>query len=124
MDVYQALASTKTHPTAEQLHRMVAQTSPGTSLATVYNTLEALCSAGLTRKIATGEGGARYDADLSDHLHAVTVDGRIVDVPDDLGSEVLSALPPDLMVRLQARLGAAIRHVSVQFHAPDSATGR
>jgi len=114
-DVYAALAATKAHPTAEQLHRMVRTTSPGTSLATVYNTLEALCDAGLARKIPTSEGGARYDADLTDHLHAVTGDGQLVDVPEDLSGEVLGAIPSDLHKRLESRLGITVRHITVQF---------
>lgn len=115
MDVYLSLASTKCHPTAEHLHRMVQDRSPGTSLATIYNTLEALCEAGLARQIPTPGGVARYDADLSDHLHAVTHDGQVMDVPADLGAEVLAAMPAGLKERLEQRLGSSVRHMSVQF---------
>ncbi|MDX2114315.1 MAG: transcriptional repressor [Planctomycetota bacterium] len=115
VEVYAALAAVKSHPTAEQLHRMVQSTSPGTSLATVYNTLEALCEAGLARKLPNAEGGARYDADMSDHLHAVTADGQVVDVPADLGRDILMTIRADLLARLEGRLGEKIRHLSVQF---------
>ena len=114
-DVYAALKSTKAHPTAEQLHRMVHERSPGTSLATVYNTLDALCESGLARRIPTAGGVARYDADTSDHLHVVTAQDEVMDVPSDLCREVLNALPDGLRARLENRLGAAIRHLSVQF---------
>lgn len=115
LDVYRALASTVSHPTAEQLHRLVREQSPGTSLATVYNTLEVLCQAGLARRIPTPGGIARFDADISDHLHAVTDSGDVVDVPPDLGAEVMVALPHRIRERLESRLGVPIRHVMVQF---------
>jgi Fe2+ or Zn2+ uptake regulation protein len=121
LDVYRALASSKSHPTAEQLHRLVRETSPGTSLATVYNTLDALCEAGLARRLSTPGGVARFDADLSDHLHAVADDGQIMDVPTDIGSEIMRALPPGLRDRLESRLGTQIRHLTVQFDEPPTA---
>jgi Fe2+ or Zn2+ uptake regulation protein len=114
-DVFAALKSTKSHPTAEQLHRLVQERSPGTSLATVYNTLDALCESGLARRIPTAGGVARYDADTSDHLHVVTADDQVLDVPHDLCEEVLRSLPGGLRQRLESRLGLPVRHLSVQF---------
>lgn len=114
-EVYAALKSTTSHPTAEQLHRMVNDRAPGTSLATIYNTLDALCAAGLARRIPTSGGVARFDADLTEHMHAVTSDGQVIDVPHDLGAEVLTALSPDVCKRLKDRLGVEVRHVSIQL---------
>lgn len=115
MDVYRALVMTKLHPTAEELHRMVESTSPGTSLATVYNTLEALCGAGLARRIATTQGATRYDADVSDHIHVMRDDGVVQDVPGDLASELLASLPPDLAQRLAQRMGAAVSRITIEL---------
>lgn len=115
LDVYRALVSTKCHPNAEQVHRMVQQRRPGTSLATIYNTLDALCGAGLVRRIPTPGGVARYDADLNEHLHAVTSDGQVTDVPGDLSEEILRSLPTCLCDRLERRLGTPVRHLSIQF---------
>lgn len=117
LEVFRALSSTRSHPTAEELHQMVQSTSPGTSLATVYNTLEALCKAGLCRKIATVEGGARYDAELRDHLHVVTHDGRVVDVPEGLGQELLAHLPRHLIQKIETTLGVEIGHINVALVA-------
>lgn len=114
-DVFAALKSTKAHPTAEQLHRMVQERSPGTSLATVYNTLDALCESGLARRVPTAGGVARFDADTSDHLHAVTADDEVMDVPTDLCTEVLCSMPAGLRQRLESRLGTPVRHLSIQF---------
>lgn len=113
LDVYTALCATKAHPTAEQLHRMVLERSPGTSLATVYNTLELLCQAGLCRRIPTGEGCARYDADTSAHVHVLTRAGQVMDAPEDLGRAVLAALPAELIDALESRLGGQLAHLSI-----------
>lgn len=100
--VFSALACCKSHPTAEELHRIAntgddrrstdgperslrpAPAGP-VSLATVYNTLDALCRAGLVRRLPAANGGsgggARYEADLTDHLHLTLSDGRVRDVP-------------------------------------------
>lgn len=115
VELYETLAACKSHPTAEQLHRLVVSVSPGTSLATVYNTLEAFTQAGLCRKITSaGPGGARFDADLSNHMHVIDREGRVMDVPDSIGQELLSAITPEVVQRLEAALGVSIEHVDVQ----------
>lgn len=116
VEVYSALASTKSHPTAEELHRMVESRSPGMSLATVYNTLEVLCGAGLARRVPTaGSCPARYDADTSPHLHLVDENGEVVDLPADLAQEILGSLPEGLERRLADRFGRRVSHVSIQI---------
>lgn len=115
LEVYDTLAACKCHPTAEQLHRLVLERSPGTSLATVYNTLEAFTSAGLCRKMTTSSGGARYDADLSNHLHLTTPDGRVIDVPTEMGEEMLRAISPEMVSRLEQSLGVSIEQIEVQI---------
>ncbi len=121
MDVYRALTATKAHPTAEELHRLVESARPaphhGTSLATVYNTLEALCDAGLARRIATTQGATRYDADLSNHVHAVREDGSVIDLPGDLAGEVIGTLAEDFAQRVSQRLGGEFTHLTMQFPA-------
>lgn len=121
--VYRALASTTAHPTADELYQRL-HTEPqdagdhdaSLSLATIYNTLEAFCSAGLIRKIAApdGKGPCRYDADLSDHAHAAFPDGRLVDVPPDLSRRIAPPLTPDLAQELANRLGVSPDRLSVQ----------
>ncbi len=115
MDVYRALASTKSHPTAEELHRMVQVESPTTSLATVYNTLEALCSASLARRIATTQGATRYDADVSNHVHVIRDDGIVMDVPSELAAEVMSALPSNLGARLAQCVGGDVHRITIEL---------
>ena len=44
--IFEALASSRAHPSAEQLHRLVQKRIPTLSLATVYKNLEALRATG------------------------------------------------------------------------------
>lgn len=117
VELYETLAACKCHPTAEHLHRMSLERSPGTSLATVYNTLEAFTQAGLCKKIASAGGGARFDADLSHHLHVIRPDGAVVDVPEPTGREVLNAITPEMVQRIEKALGVSIEQIDVQIRA-------
>ena len=103
--IYEALTATRTHPTAEELHDAVAAACPTISLATVYNTLEALCRAGLCRKLHAGKGGARYDAHPREHLHILTEDGRVVDVDPDLSRELLESVPQRVLEKIERSTG-------------------
>lgn len=123
-EVYRALAATKSHPTAEELHALVRARRPGVSLATVYNALDAFTRRGLARRFAglpdsTGSerGGApaRFDADTSDHVHFVGDDGRVRDVPSDLGERILAALPAHVLEDIERRMGVSVDRVSVEF---------
>ncbi len=113
--VYESLFRTKSHPTAEELFDLVRQQEPGLSLATVYNTLEAFVRTGLARRIPCPSGGTRFDADMREHVHVALEDGRVMDVPDDLGSRLVDALGPDLRAELQDRLGISLARVSLNL---------
>ncbi len=120
--VYAALDACRSHPTAEELHALV-NTGPEAcciSLATVYNTLDALCAAGLCQKIMPPAGTsnvARYDADLEDHLHIVTPEGRLLDVPSEFGRMILSRIAPEDLRQLEAEMGIRISRVTLQLLA-------
>ncbi len=117
--VFQALAATKSHPTAEELHRAVQEAEPGLSLATVYNTLEALTACGLSLRIpGVGESGAcRYDADTSAHAHVHHPDGRLEDIPHDLSERLMDGIDPEVLQALERRLGISVARVSIQVDA-------
>lgn len=124
VEIFDALAATKTHPTAEELHRMVSAAMPGVSLATVYNALEAFCAAGLCRKIPMPEGGSRYDADLCEHPHVRTPDGVVRDVPEDVGRRLLDALPRDVLDEVERRMGVRIRAVRIELVGDNATSDR
>ena len=117
--VYAALFACRSHPTAEELFRMVREQDGEVSLATIYNTLDALAAAGLSRRIphASGSGPCRYDADISPHAHVTMPDGQAIDLPPDLSERVLAHLPPELVAEVEARTGCVVDRVQVQFVA-------
>ena len=117
--LYEALASTKSHPTADELYHAVRAIEPGLSLATVYNTLEAFSAVGIVRRIpcSVGSGACRFDADTTDHAHLATTDGKIVDVPLDVSRQLLAGIPRDVVAELERRLGVRVSGLSVQLLA-------
>ena len=66
-----ALATDRTHPSAEELHQSLLSTHPSLSLSTVYVTLEAFVVAGLARKLPEIDGRMRVDGTTEAHDHAV-----------------------------------------------------
>ena len=116
--VYETLRSVTSHPTAEELFHLVRPNTSRLSLATVYNALDALCEAGLVRRLATTNGCCRYDADTTPHLHVRYIDsGAIEDVPQHLGDKMLAVLSPELLDELSAALGVEIEGLSIQLVA-------
>ncbi|MDX1578364.1 MAG: transcriptional repressor [Gemmatimonadota bacterium] len=79
--VYEVLAGTETHPTADDVFMAVREHVPDISLATVYKALEAFVSCGVARRLALGSGPARYDGRTDDHEHIRCLScGRVQDV--------------------------------------------
>jgi Fur family peroxide stress response transcriptional regulator len=74
------LLEDQTHPTADEIYRALADRFPSMSVATVYNNLKLFIEAGLIRELTYGDDSSRFDADLSDHYHAICEQcGKIAD---------------------------------------------
>lgn len=118
-ELYHALACSAAHPTAEELYQSVKHDDAGLSLATVYNTLEALLACGLCRRIpaADGLGPCRYDADTHPHAHVCCGSGRVLDVPPDLSRRMLDAVGEDVLADLERRMGVRVERVAIQIVA-------
>jgi|SRR4051812_10581154 Fe2+ or Zn2+ uptake regulation protein len=117
--IFEALGATKAHPTADELFHSVRQVEPGLSLATVYNTLDALVACGLVRRLPcpSGSGACRFDADTHEHVHIATQDGRIMDAPEDLSIKLLEGIPAETVSELERRLGVRVNGLSLQVVA-------
>jgi len=113
--LFEAMSLPGRHPTAEELHERVKSHFNGLSLATVYNTLETFCRCGLCQKLPTSCSGARYDANLRQHLHITSTDGGIHDVPEALGDELLNSLPRSTLSEIEQRTGIKIRRVTIEI---------
>jgi Fe2+ or Zn2+ uptake regulation protein len=95
--IHRALCSEARHMTAEQVLASVSDVLPGTSLPTVYSTLELLESLHLVRRVGTGNGAVVFDSRVEPHAHTVCRRcGAIADLegpsaPDDALSRAADA---------------------------------
>jgi Fur family peroxide stress response transcriptional regulator len=109
--IFEALSSSREHPSAEQLHRAVQRKLPSLSLATVYKNLEALKAIGAVADVNPLHEEARYEAALPGtgagrpHHHLVCVKCKKV---RDLHDGSLDGLRPT------NAQGFSIRAVRVQ----------
>ena len=102
--VYDELARSTGHPTAEDVFRRVRPALPSISLATVYKALEALTASGLLAKIAVPDGSARYDARPDGHYHLRCLKtGVVEDLPTPFDPELIDRLDPGLAASLGRR---------------------
>lgn len=69
--IYEALACTKIHPSAETLFQQLVPRYPMMSLATVYKTIEIFKNVGIATVINVGENSFRYELTAEHHPHMV-----------------------------------------------------
>ncbi len=69
--IHRELCGQSQHMTAEQVLGRVSDVLPGTSLPTVYSTLELLEELGLVRRVGTGNGAVVFDSRVEPHAHTV-----------------------------------------------------
>ncbi|MFA5257362.1 MAG: transcriptional repressor [Opitutales bacterium] len=95
--VYEALLSMRTHPTAEEVFSKARESMSTISLATVYNCIETLVDCGLVKAVHRERGPTRYCANRSDHAHFHdTFSGEVMDVemPGDVLQYLRMLVPP------------------------------
>jgi Fe2+ or Zn2+ uptake regulation protein len=88
--VYEAVASTDAHPSAEWVYERVRREMPRVSLGTVYRNLQLLVAEGRLKAWSRGRA-TRYDADVRPHDHFVCRScGLLLDIetaPEAISSE-------------------------------------
>lgn len=67
--VYNILLDKRDHPSAEEVFMRAKQEMPDISMATVYNTLDALVQCGLVRQVKQERGATRYCSNMAQHHH-------------------------------------------------------
>jgi Fur family peroxide stress response transcriptional regulator len=91
--IFGFLASTDSHPTADEVFLAVRQDLPAISLATVYKSLETLVGCGLAVKLTYADHSARYDGRTDPHHHARCVScDRVLDLIGDVSRREIEAL--------------------------------
>ena len=115
--IYASLYEGQDHPTAEALHQRVSPKLDGVSLATVYNTLEAFCAAGIVRRLhGDATGSARYDATREPHVHLrCRESGQVQDAPDDVSRLIFERIPEHLIRRIEADLGFEVDDLRIEL---------
>jgi len=90
--IYEALAATTVHPSAEEIYGEIRERMPNVSLDTVYRTLHFFQEEGLVDRVDAGCSTARFDAGMDQHHHFICKRcGRITDFEDSTAGRVLPA---------------------------------
>lgn len=100
---------------------MVRERDSGLSLATVYNTLEAFTSCGLAHRLPShaGNGACRYDADVSQHMHITTDDGRVLDVPESVAERLGEKLSDEIVAEIERQTGVRVTRIHLELFGHD-----
>lgn len=99
MAILEYLAGNKEHPSADDVYRAVSRRFPTMSVATVYNTLEALRRRGEVLELTIDPVKKRFDPGTAPHHHLICVEcKRIVDVRVDYDLVVPEAQREDFEI--------------------------
>jgi Fe2+ or Zn2+ uptake regulation protein len=80
--ILEEIRKVNTHPTADEVYRMVRKSLPRISLGTVYRNLEILSTCGLIQKIGPVSTQMRFDGNPRNHYHIRCIYcGRVEDAP-------------------------------------------
>lgn len=100
--VFDVVAESHDHPTAEEVFKRARRAAPGISFATVYNCLNALVQCGLVRQVVLDRSPARFCPNMRQHWHfCCEACGEVLDVDvDERESSSLAGakLPRDFKV--------------------------
>lgn len=95
--ICELLAHSHDHPTAAMIYEELKPRFSSLSLATVYNTLDALVQLGVVNVLGhAGDDKVHYDADTEPHVNLACIScSRIIDIPSDhvthLDAEITAA---------------------------------
>jgi len=83
--ILQALAESKDHPDAVELHRRVIGIDPGIAIATVYRTVSLLEEKGILERHTFSDGRARYETTVETHHdHLIDIEtGDVIEFRSD-----------------------------------------
>lgn len=78
--ILEYLVLSKSHPTADEIYKSLANNFPNMSVATVYNNLRVFLGVGLIKELTYGDASSRFDFVTHDHYHVICNEcGKIVD---------------------------------------------
>ena len=84
IDIAQILFDRPQHLSADQILKMVNDSRPSVSKATVYNTIGLFADKGLVRQVIVDPSRVFYDSNTSEHHHLYDIDrGTLTDISVD-----------------------------------------
>lgn len=98
--IYDILASTKTHPSADWIYEEARKVMPYISPGTVYRNLQVLEEENLVKQLNYGKAKSRFDGNPHNHYHFICMNcGEIFDFAPDkdiISQETLAQLPGEV----------------------------
>lgn len=114
--VFRALASVRSHPTAEELRSIVMDGGCTLSLATIYSTLDLLSRNGMVRRMSVQGHADRFDATVSSHIHLRLEDtGEVLDVPGEVSLRILDSVDPSILREIENQMGIQVDEIEFQL---------
>ena len=106
------LAETTEHPTAAAIYEEIKEQYSSLSLATVYNTLDALVAQGVVNVLGNaGDDKAHFDAHIEPHINLACIEcHKIVDIPSSYVNQMDNEITQTSGYRL---LGARVMYYGV-----------
>ena len=100
--VYKTLLNQTDHPTADDVYLRVKADMPEISMATVYNTLDALVKCNLIKQVNVERSATRYCSNLKEHCHFFCEEcGNIHDINFKKDKGVLPLKIPKNLIQTQ-----------------------
>lgn len=106
--VFHVLRAQTDHPTADEVYLRSKAEMPDMSMATVYNTLDALVKCGLVKQVNVDRAATRFCCNMQDHchfyceecggVHDIELSGEIRDFPIRMPRD-LNARQLDISIR-------------------------
>ncbi|TET54341.1 MAG: transcriptional repressor [Desulfobacteraceae bacterium] len=91
--ILEEIRKVNTHPTADEVYKMVRKRLPRISLGTVYRNLEILSTRGLIQKIGPVSSQMRFDGITINHYHLRCIYcGCVEDAPIDIAENLENAI--------------------------------
>lgn len=89
--ILDVMKENRTHPTAEEIYKLVLEKEPQISKSTVYRNINILVDLGKIRKLNMTVGPDRYDYLYKEHSHAICEKcGKIFDFYYDIDKNKIS----------------------------------
>lgn len=106
--IFNYLATTDAHPSAQQVFQEASKEHPGLSLATVYNTLETLARMGLIKILDFQAMDNRHETNLVPHINLIcTSCGKIQDFEE--GSTIYAG-------EVRERFGFQVENFRLEYY--------